>query len=65
MVAGGNGIPQDMVAQIQAGFIRKDKAAVIASESHDQVEFGKIETSVHIYLVDDPGLVADIQVAAD
>ena len=54
-----------MVAQIQAGFIRKDKAAVIASESHDQVEFGKIETSVHIYLVDDPGLVADIQVAAD
>ena len=65
MIAGSNGIPQNMVTQIQARLIGKDKASVIASECHDQVEFGEIETSVYIYFVDDPGLVTDIQVAAD
>ena len=65
MIITGNGISQHMIPEEEVCLLRQDEMAVIPSESHDQVEFGKGETSVYVDLVNMPVFVGDVQVSAN
>ena len=65
MIVTGDGISQHMVPEKEVCLLRQDEMAVIPSECHDQVEFGKGETSVYVDLVNVPVFVGDVQVSAN